>query len=95
MKPLNGAKTHPLSEHARQLLAEIANTPLAAHAVNPGVTNRLLRENAVELVSMASPFKSHKGGKCQFLCITDIGRRIVREEDVGIDKAIQARGDKR
>lgn len=74
MKPLNGSKTHPLTEHALQLLLAISSKPMPRQAVNPGVANRLLREALVEERQLPSPFKAHKGGTCAFLCITDAGR---------------------
>jgi hypothetical protein len=79
MKPLNGTKTHPLSVHALQVLSAIANTPMPRQTVNPGVANRLLRESLVETQELASPFKAHKGGTCEFLCITEAGRQVIKK----------------
>lgn len=76
--PLNGTKTHPLSAHALAELKDIANSPVARQSVNPGVSNRLLREALVETVQMPSPFKTHKGANIEHLRITDTGRaRII------------------
>ncbi len=77
MLPLNGTKTYPLSEHARIVLAAIANAPQASHTVNPGVINRLMRESLVTVEQMPSPFKAHSGGNCAFLCITAAGRAAL------------------
>ena len=77
MKPLNGTKTHPLSEHALTVLAAIANAPQASHTVNPGVINRLMRESLVTVEQMPSPFKAYRGGDCSFLCITQAGRDVL------------------
>lgn len=79
--PLNGTKTHPLSEHAIGELRDIAAAPVPRQAVNPGVANRLLREELVEQVQLPSPFKSHHGrhgkGTCIHLRITDAGREAL------------------
>jgi hypothetical protein len=72
-KPLNGTKTHPLSIHAKQVLAEIARAPVPKLDVNPGVRDRLYRESLIEFVKLPSPYKKHKGGKCDFLQITKAG----------------------
>ena len=74
MKPLNGTQTHPLTIHSQRVLAQIAKAPIASLLVNPGVRDRLLRENLVEIVQLLSPYKKHKGGTCPHLQITDIGR---------------------
>lgn len=73
MKPLNGTKTHPLSDHAKAELADIASKPVPRQAVNPGVANRLLRESLVESVMLPSPFKTHAGEPLQHLRITSAG----------------------
>lgn len=48
--PLNGSKTHPPSEHALAELRDIARSPVPRLAVNPGVANRLEREDLVDVV---------------------------------------------
>lgn len=49
-KPLNGIKTHPLSKHALEALQRIRyEGPVLCKALNPGVVNRLLREENIEL----------------------------------------------
>jgi hypothetical protein len=73
MKPLNGTKTHPLSDHAREELKDISRKPVPRNAVNPGVANRLLREGLVEAVMLTSPYKTHNGGKCEHLRIAGPG----------------------
>ena len=75
--PLNGDKTHPLSAHALDELADIARKPVPCNAVNPGVGNRLMREDLVEVVNLPSPFKTHKGGDCAHYQITDAGRAAL------------------
>ena len=77
MLPLNGTKTHPLSDHAREELRNIAAKPVPSQAVNPGVANRLLRECLVSEVQIVSPFKLHKGRSIAHLQITADGRAIV------------------
>lgn len=77
MRPLNGTRTHPLSIAAYAVLREIAAAPVPRQTVNPGVTNRLLREALVEQVSLPSPFKTVRGNVTH-LQITAAGRRRVR-----------------
>lgn len=74
MTPLNGTKTHPLSAHAITELRNIARSPEPTVGVNPGVINRLMRENLVEIVRLPSPFKTHKAKAIDHLQITDAGR---------------------
>ena len=78
--PLNGTKTHPLSVHALGKLREIARAPTPTADVNPGVVNRLLREQLVEPVMLPSPFKTHKGGDCEHLKITLAGREVLGDD---------------
>lgn len=75
--PLNGAKTHPLTEHAKGVLRSLANGPTPTQTVNPGVTNRLLREGLAEEVMRPSPFASHRGRPLAHLQITDAGRATI------------------
>jgi hypothetical protein len=74
MIPLNGTKTHPLSAHAIDELRNIARSPEPIVGINPGVINRLMRENLVEIVQLPSPFKTHKGRPVGHLRITNAGR---------------------
>ena len=74
MRPLNGTKTHPLSEHAKLELQDIARKPIPRQSVNPGVANRLLRESLVESYEAKSPFPTHKGKLIEHLRITEAGR---------------------
>jgi len=76
-KPLNGTKTHPLTAHALAELRDIASKPCPRQAVNPGVSDRLLREDLVEVVMLPSPFKTHGGKLLEHLEITDAGRRVA------------------
>ena len=64
MKPLFGKRTRPLTEHALGILRGLLDDPRMVHTVNPGVVNRLLRENLVV-------------EKRRVLLITDAGRRRV------------------
>lgn len=72
--PLNGTKTHPLSESALGALRSLAHGPIPRQEVNPGVANRLEREDLVDEVDLPSPYKTHKGKKIRFLQINDAGR---------------------
>jgi hypothetical protein len=78
-QPLNGAKTHPLSAHALSELRYLLKGPQPRQSFNAGVSDRLEREALVELVSLPSPFKSHKGKNIPFLQITDAGRARIAE----------------
>lgn len=65
---------NPLSAHALEELRYIAREPLPRCSVNPGVVNKLLTEKLVSSVQLPSPFKVHKGGNCEHLEITDLGK---------------------
>lgn len=79
--PLNGTKTHPLSEHAFDALRWLLKYgPEPRQAFNAGVCNRLEREALVEVMLMPSPFPMHKGRKIEFLQITDAGRAVLAEK---------------
>lgn len=75
--PLNGKKTHPLSEHALAKLREIHKGPVPCCSVNPGVVNRLLRGALVEEVLLISKLPSHRGRAVTHLQITDAGRAAI------------------
>lgn len=76
LTPLNGIKTHPLSDHAKEVLKRIAHAAVPRQEVNPGVANRLERENLVRRVSKPSPYKRHKNN-VDYLEITPAGRQLV------------------
>lgn len=73
MRPLNGTKTHPLSDLARAELTRLQNTPLPRQEFNPGVVDRLLRGALVKIADLPSPYKSHKGAPISHLLITKTG----------------------
>ena len=50
--PLNGIKTHPLSDHAKGVLERVKGSPVPCYLINPGVINRLQREGCVEVVEI-------------------------------------------
>lgn len=77
MKPLNGTKTHPLSEYALERLREIGQRPRPSMSLNPGVIDRLLRGELVEIVQLPSPFKKHDGKNCSHLKITEAGLKLI------------------
>jgi hypothetical protein len=62
MLPLNGTKTHPLTDHAREQLLDIAAKPVP-------------RQCLVSEVMLTSPFKAHKGKSIAHLQITTDGRK--------------------
>ena len=50
--PLNGEKTHPLTAHAIGVLRSLAKAPVRSYLINPGVFNRLAREDLAEIRSV-------------------------------------------
>ncbi len=75
LEPLNGTKTHPLTQHAFDVLEALGvRGAKPSQEVNPGVVNRLMREGFVELVDKPSPYKTHKGRSIPYLQITAAGR---------------------
>lgn len=77
LMPLNGTKTHPLTQHAMNTLRVVGSAPEPRCSCNPGVANRLLRGGLVESVMLPSPFKTHKGKGIEHLRITDAGRAVL------------------
>ena len=78
-KPLNGEKTHPLSNHAREVLVSLADEPIPYSQINAGVINRLMLDEYVECITLPSPFKTHKGQKIRHIAITATGRGFLAE----------------
>lgn len=79
IRPLNGSKTHPLTEHSKRALRTLRHGPQPRQDFNAGVVNRLEREALVEHVDLPSPYPTHKGRKIPFLRITDAGRAALAE----------------
>jgi hypothetical protein len=80
VRPLHGEKTHPLSEHALAELRGLMLAPEPTCGINPGVVNRLRREDLARIVELPSPFPTHKGRKIAHLEITDAGRARLAAE---------------
>jgi hypothetical protein len=78
IEPLNGTKTHPLTESALSALRRIVQGPTPTQEINPGVVNRLLRESLVEFVELPSPYKTHKGRKISHVKATPAGAERAR-----------------
>jgi hypothetical protein len=80
-RPLNGTKTHPLTEHGRAALVRLLQGPMPAQEINAGVVNRLTRGASSEWLArtvwLPSPYKSHKGKTIIHLEITDAGKRAL------------------
>lgn len=68
--PLFGEKTHPLSEHAKDVMRILRAKPLPCQQANSGVVDRLLRGELVKIVPLPSPYDSHKGKNCDHLVLT-------------------------
>jgi hypothetical protein len=75
--PLNGTKTHPLSEHAKEVLRSLARFNLPAHRINPGVRDRLGREELIEIREIRSSNNKSLMGGTNWVFITDAGRALV------------------
>ena len=71
MLPLNGSRP-PLTQHSLSVLARLdEDGTMPAYQINPGVINRLLREQFIEVVV--------RGGKPQ-VDITEAGRSVVARQ---------------
>ncbi len=79
ISPLNGEKTHPLSEAALSVLHSLASGAMPAQEINPGVQNRFMREALAEYIDLPSPYRTHKGRKIKFMQITDAGRARLQQ----------------
>lgn len=77
--PLNGTKTHPLTQHAVAALRSLTMGPLPAQTINPGVINRLMRSSLIEIVSMPSPYGTGRGKSIQHAKITEQGRQELEK----------------
>jgi len=82
IKPLNGTKTHPLSDFAREVLRSLCVSAKPCQQVNPGVVNRLMRENLIEIVQLPSPYKKTKGN-ISHMKITKAGRAAIDKQGDG------------
>lgn len=69
--------THPLKSASIAVLKRLYAGPLPRQEINPGVCERLLRENLVESYIGPSLYRT-KPGKREYLRITDAGR-LIRE----------------
>lgn len=76
--PLNGTKTHPLTPFALRTLAKLKAGPIPRQEVNPGVVDRLLRDDLVTLIDLPSPYKNNAGGKCVHVRISGPGLSALR-----------------
>lgn len=76
--PLNGTKTRPLTEASLTVLRSLAREPEPRSRINPGVSNRLLREALAETVQLRSPFATHRGKHIEHLRITEAGRAVLQ-----------------
>jgi len=66
-------KLNPLTEHGRNMLAELAKTPMPTLAIESYLIDRFQRGRLIEIVRRKSPFKIHQGGDCDHAKITDAG----------------------
>lgn len=65
----------PLSHHALRILADLVTKPRPAQSVNAGVSWKLRNEGLAELVSLPSPYPTHKGKPIWHLRVTPAGVR--------------------
>lgn len=80
--PLNGSKTHPLTEAALSALAMLRDGPMPSQGFNAGIVNRLQRGDLAKIVDLPSPYRTHrrKDGyvkSISHLEITDAGRAAL------------------
>ncbi len=73
MPPLNSSPTPPLTEHGLRVLDLLAQESVPAQMLNPGVVNRLVRENLAELYLAPNPYRTRRGD-ISWLRITPSGR---------------------
>jgi hypothetical protein len=73
--PLYGEKTHPLTSVAYAALERLSRGPEPQYRLNPGLRNRLLREDLVE--RFAQPISGLYPGPVPHLRITDAGRAAL------------------
>lgn len=79
--PLNGTKTHPLSKHAVYALRRLANEgPTPRQEFNPGVVNRLVREDLAKMEQRPSPYRTVRGN-VSFLVLTNSGKQGIVDAD--------------
>lgn len=83
--PLHGERTHPLSQHAWTVLRQCAIAPVPRQTINPGVANRLLREDKTQGIQplariemRPSPFRTHHGKVIQFVVLTEHGMQVAK-----------------
>lgn len=74
--------TPPLSQDALSVLVRAEVRPVLTGTVNPGIVHKLTLEGWAKIVSVPSPYKSHRPGTTvPALVTTDAGRaRIAFEE---------------
>lgn len=69
----------PLSKHAIRALSAINALPRPRQIFNPGVVDRLLRSELAEIVSLPSPYDTHRGRPINHLKITEAGRSALAQ----------------
>jgi hypothetical protein len=77
--PNNGEKTHPLTAIALGVLCESARGPVLKRGVNPGIVDRLTREDLVELIELPSPWAAKGKKEAWHLRILEPGRARILE----------------
>jgi hypothetical protein len=75
--PLNGTKTHPLTQHAYAALELLERGPIPTREINAGVVNRLQREDLVEIVQLPNPYPTSRkrSPTIDHMMITEAGRQ--------------------
>lgn len=81
MQPLNGTKTHPLKPASVEALRGVAQAAVPRQEINPGVANRLLRDDLVESVDLPSPYAAHKRRPIEHLKVTAAGLEMLTAID--------------
>ena len=78
MKPLNGERTHPLTPAALRVLADLCRAPIPRQEINPGIVDRLEREDLATVEDLPSPYRT-RPGKVRHLVVTAAGRAAYQK----------------
>jgi len=65
--------TNVLKKHSLRILQDLVKRPLPTSQINAGVVFKLRNEGLAELVSLPSPFPTHRGRNVSHLKVTAKG----------------------
>ena len=75
--PLNGKETKKLTKIAIETLKRLKYRPLPCQELNPGLLNRLIRGNLIDIVKLPSPYKTHKGRVIDHCRLNNFGFELL------------------